>query len=156
MEKRERHLQWLMKRGKDATLTIISGDTCPCMTSRDPNHPAYNEEWHDNNLSAEDCLGTGLINRTTTTVAVKSVFTTEIETLPTFISAELKLEIGRLQNRDLVMFGCCQASDGTFYDMTHIKEHSDTVTYRSKVYVMRHHMDLDDIMQIGVLKEKEV
>ena len=153
MTKRERHLRWLMKRGKDATLTIISGDTCPCKISRGSN---FSEEWHSNNLSAEHCLGTGLINRTTATVAVKSVFTTEIETLPTFISAELKLEIGRLQNRDLVMFGCCQASDGTFYDMTQIKEHSDTVTYRSKVYVMRHHMDLDDIMQIGVLKEKEV
>ena len=151
----KRFCEYLLLQGTDIMVTQITGDTCPCTTWRDG---SYSPEYHSEiNTTVEDCQGTLLINRTTTTFTLKGIVSLGIQSLNTFMTKEILSEIGELQNEDLLLFGQCKASDGSFFDLTVLSEQRDTLTIDSIDYIRRHSFMVNfgkDIGQISLLKRK--
>lgn len=149
MTKENRHLKMLAKRGYDATITKITGDSCPCLASRDGE---YNAIWHDDYPLAEDCEGSGIINRTKTTTNIKSHFTNDQESLSYYLNSEDKEVIGRRDRIDLIMFGAVKTSDYSKFDLSTLDEQSDYITYNSINYSLKDLFELESC-QIAVLEK---
>jgi len=145
--------------GKSATLVQVTGDACPCMTWRDSDNPSYSAEWHRLNPAAEDCNGTGLINRTTTNTTIKAYFYPPTALPNRLILTKEKIEvIGELQNDDLMLFGAVNASTGAYVDLSGLDELQDYITIDSRKYFVRHYYDLqnsDVVGQLALLRRKE-
>jgi hypothetical protein len=132
-------VQDVVRNGQAATASIISGTTCPCMTSRDSTRPSYSAEWHRNNLSAADCLGTGKISRTTTTVNLKAYFFPVAavgNSIP--MTNFTKSVIGELDEKDLMLFGAVNTATNALYSLSAMVERKDTITYNGNTYLVRH------------------
>ena len=154
MTHEEQYIRRLMNKGYDISVTVITGDKCPCMTSRDSTVSEYSAVWHELNPAPdnEHCNGTGLINQKSTVTAVKSFLTNELETMATYLSKQLMTEIGEKHNRYLMMFGCVAA--GVKFDLSILDRKNATFTYKSKNYRLIHSFDLD-CCQIGLLFQKD-
>ena len=50
------------------------------------------------------------------------------------------------------MLGCVNSDTYLFFDMIDIKEASDCIIYNGHDYILRHYLDMADILQIGILK----
>ena len=74
MTQQEEYILELVRNGMSATFVYKTGTQCPCMIYRDPNNPKYDQEWHDNNLSAASCNKIGIISITTTSKTLKGIF----------------------------------------------------------------------------------
>lgn len=137
-------------------MTSVTGTVCPCMTWRDADRPSYSAEWHSLNPLADNCNKTGLIDTTTTTVAIKAMFIAAgLMANMSMLSKEALTLIGELQNDDLVMYGAVNASSGEFYDVSGLSEYNDKITYNSIDYIVRHHYNADfdaNVGQVAVLK----
>ena len=157
MTKQQRFCKYLFRQGSDATLYSITGTQCPCMISRSAVHPSYSPEWHRENSDADHCNGTGWINRTTTTIAIKATFTIGVQSIPELMTNELKEKIGELQDYDLVMFGQCNASTAAFVDISSYTEQDDYISFKGNNYLIRHPYDIDfgaTVGQVSLLKRK--
>ncbi len=103
--------------GVTANMTVITGTACPCITSRDPEHPAYSPEWHRLNPAAASCAGTGLISRTNTVTSIRAFFY-EAGISGDEIRKLFKTEvIGELSDTDLLMVGTMEATTGAFVEL---------------------------------------
>ena len=155
--RQQRFCKFLFRSGSDATVVSITGTQCPCMIYRSSEYPSYSQEWHRLYPSADDCGGSGLINSTTTSTAIKATFTTGIQSFATFMTNEIKVEIGEKQDWDMLMYGQCKASDASFLDVSGYTEQDDYVTYNGNNYIIRHTFDVEyggDVGQISLLKRK--
>jgi len=144
-----RHLADVARYAPSATITVITGTTCPCMASRDSSNPSYSADWHRVNSSAAACNGTGLISRTTTVTTVHAFFhpvSAVRDDIPRL--AEKLSEIGELDEKDYMMFSPVK-SDGTAFSMSGMAERKDKVTYDGKDYLVRHVFDLAVGANIG-------
>lgn len=149
MTKERRHLNMLAKRGYSAVINVISGDSCPCLASRDGE---YNAIWHDDHPSAEDCEGSGIISRTKTQTNIKSIFLNNQEALSYYLDSETKEVIGRRDDIDLIMFGAVKTSDYSKFDLTTLNEQSDYITYNSNNYSVKDRFLLSSC-QVAVLEK---
>jgi len=139
---RDQFLLWLATDdlAETATLTTVTGDTCPCMEQGRKN---YSPDWHVANPGEDDCEGTGLINTSTTTINIKAVFSpvglagNSIPTMKEFIET-----IGEIQKDDLFLWGTVNTADGSFADLSGKSEYTDYITKDSKKYLIR---DVSDI-----------
>jgi len=143
--------------GTTATVTQVTGTVCPCKKDRGSSF-----EWHRLNPSAENCNGTGLINKTTTTTSVKAFFTNRLQSLMVFLHQYKKSEIGELDGADMFMFGVAKAADASYFDISGLKETGDNrankVTFNSQDYLVRHVYSiagLNEVVigQVGLLKK---
>jgi len=148
----------LLNDGTACTVTTITGTTCPCMTYRPGSGSSYSPQYHLDYPAAENCNGTGLISRTTTTVNAKGLFYTMA-----FISNKEKIdkerlqEIGELNNDDLFIHGLVNTSTGVMIDLTALTEQRDYITFNSINYVVRHlfRSEIDEnICHLALLKRK--
>jgi len=159
MTKKERFLKYLYSKGKSITLTYYTGGSvCPCMISRDANNPAYSAQWHIDNSSAEDCNGTGYIEQTEVSTTLKGNIQTELQSLSNFMNRENKSEIGELQKGDIVLFGQCSASDGSWFDVSNLVEDRDYFTIDSNRYFRRNTTDINFesiVGQVSILKRSQ-
>jgi len=150
-----RYMADLYRYGQSATVAVITGTVCPCMTSRDSSRPSYSAQWHRDNTAAADCLGTGYITRTTTTTTFYGLFhpvSAIGNSIPMMV--ERMAAVGEIDENDLMMFGAVK-SDGTAFDLSALVERKDKITYDSKTYIVRHVFDLGvsaDIGQWALLK----
>lgn len=153
MTQAEQYLDYLMSCDlvTDVTLTQVTGDTCPCMTSVDANNPGYSKSWHDVNSSADECSGTGLINTSETTVNLKGNVSFEFEKIHSYLSAEIKQEIGNTDNRYLLLFGCVNTSTKAAFDFSGVNELADTFVINSISYKLRFYRSVNGIADIAVL-----
>ena len=153
---RDRMKRFMLQEGETATLTVITGDECRCFTYRDSAHPRYDPEWHAQNPTAEDCQGTGLVNRTETVTTIKAFFHH-----PAHYSAEVQskenkyVEVGELLNGELIMQGTFDTS-GNFIDMSSYTEKTARITYLGtdyyKIATQAIMCDGEIVMQIVGLK----
>lgn len=149
-------IQDIVRYGQAATASIVTGTTCPCMTSVDSSRPSYSAEWHRVNSGSAACNGTGLISRTTTTVNLKAYFF-PIDTAGNMIpmSAKRLAEIGEVDEKDLMMLGPVNTADNTLYSLASMVERKDTITYDGNVYLVRHFFNLpigETVAQWALLK----
>lgn len=158
MTKQNRFCLWLLRKGADATLNEVTGTTCPCMTWRDADNPEYSREWHRLYPSAEDCGGTGLISRTTTSTSIKGMaYLIQTATAMGLLTKEQAEAIGELQETDILWTGTANASTGDFVDLSSLVELRDSITYNSTTYRVRHTFDMawgneTTVGQIAILK----
>jgi hypothetical protein len=126
------------------------------MTWRDSAHPSYSAEYHRQYPLATACNGTGLINRTTTTITIKAMFIPAgLMASMSMLSKETLAAIGEIQKDDVVMFGAVNTATGAIYNLSNLNELQDKITFQSRDYVVRHYFDswFDDLVgQVGVLK----
>ena len=154
MTHEQEYLNNLMGNGYDVTVTVITGDICPCMVSRDANISEYSAVWHELNPAPgnEHCNGTGLINRTSTVTSVKSFITNELESMESYLTQKLMTEIGEKHSSYVMMLGCAVA--GAKFDLSILNRKNATFTYKSNDYKLIHHFDLD-CCQVGLLKQMD-
>ena len=149
-------MQDIVRNGQAATISVVTGTTCPCMTSVDSSRPSYSAEWHRINPAAAACNGTGLISRTTTTVNIKAYFFPINASGNMVPMVAMKLaEIGELDEKDLMMFGPVNTADNTFYSLSSLYDRKDVITYQSKTYLVRHYFPLtigETICELALLK----
>ena len=123
----------LVKFGLPVTFTYYTGTTCPCLAGRG----SYSPQWHIDNPAAEDCLGTGLISRTTNT---KTLYITanDIRALTNTVglSAEILDSIGLIKKVDLAVIGSAD-SKGDYVDVTSYNEQNSYWTINSIQYVTK-------------------
>jgi len=132
----QRFVRNCARYGAEATLTqITGGDDCPCRLTYDGENPTYSKEWHDNNPSIEDCLGTLKINRETTETNVK-FFVTDIRLSETTqaLQKEIKETIGNILRDDLAVTGTVNVDEMIFVDLSDADEKDTYVTVNSKIY----------------------
>lgn len=159
MSDQARFQQDVNRYGASATITTVTGTTCPCMTSRDSARPQYSAQWHRDNPTASDCAGTGLISRSTSTTSIKAYF------LPAIVGASAmktggdvafsKEVIGELDEKDMIMFGPANASTGALVSIASMVERKDKVTYDGCDYLVRYYFNLpigSNVTQYALLK----
>ena len=148
MTKKERHILDVMHYGEAATLTSITGTTCPCLAS---NGGAYSLEWHRVNSGSAACNGTGLISRTTTTTDIYVLICPAQFIGTTGICEKEQMTImGEIQDDDMILMGACTTA-GVEVDLSVYDEKNDYITYDSRKYTVRHYFDTD-YLTIGLLK----
>jgi hypothetical protein len=144
-----RHLQDVARYGATATIAVITGTACPCMTSRDSARPAYSAEWHRLNTGAAACSGTGIISATTTTTTVTALFcpvSASSNSIPMIM--EKLAALGEIDEKDMMMFSPVK-SDGSAFSLAGMVERKDKVTYDGKQYLVRAILDLAAGINIG-------
>ena len=141
--------------GAAATLTAVTGTTCPCQKTT-----GSSKEYHRLYPLATDCNGTGKIDITTTTTAIKAFFTDRLQSLMTFLSQYKKTEIGEYEDADLFIFGTAKAADASFVDLTGLEEsntnRANKITYQSHNYFIRHVYSIgftEEVGQVALLKK---
>jgi hypothetical protein len=148
MTNKEVHLVDCYHDGESASLTTVSGTTCPCCADGE-----YSAEWHRNNADADDCNGTCLIDTTTTTTSVKGFFAhVGLITRTMLLEKEIKTLIGELQQDDVICYGMVNATTAAEIDMDGLSELADTLTYNSDTYVFRQSIKTNEFGQIGIFK----
>ena len=140
--------------GADATLTTVTGTTCPCRKTS-----GSSREYHRLNPSAADCLGTGQIDTTITETTIKGFFTNRLQSLMTFLNQYKNTEIGEMYDADLFIFGVAKASDASFMDLSGYTEsntnRANKITYQGNDYLIRHVYSVgftEEVGQVGLLK----
>lgn len=120
-----------------ATLTTVTGSTCPCIAaSLDGLTPS--RQWHADNSGQPDCSGTGLISQSTTMTNIKAIFWPpgmSGNSLPVML--EYKESIGEIGKADLFMLGTVNTADGAYVNLSSTDELHDYVTYNSQKYLIR-------------------
>lgn len=149
-----RFLSWLNRYGEAATLSVITGSACPCMSYK--GRDSYSEQYHRDNPSAADCGGTGLISSTTTTTNIKAIFSppglvgTSIPGGREFIES-----IGEVQADDLLLWGTVDTSDGSFETLAGYTDYNAYITYDSKKYFIRDVSSIPgQVGQVALLKHR--
>jgi len=159
MDIQGRFLNWLYYTplSDTATRNIITGTVCPCMAAGRPNE--YSEEWHRNNLTAEDCLNTGIIDPTkaTTQTSFKALFLppelfgSSVPEGKTWLDA-----IGEINKGDLLFWGCVNASSVAEVSLTGATytDYIASVTRDSVDYYIREVFEITNLGTCGRLKRK--
>ena len=159
MSRQSQMIGQMLRHGDTFTAYSVTGDACPCATSRDPNHRQYSAEWHRNNPDEDDCGGSLLVNTSTTAITLKGFLippdlsTQAARQLP----EQLKTEIGERIDADLILYGQVNTSTSVFYDISGLTEPDDKITYDSTDYVIRRVFDTKFeaiIAQVSLLKRK--
>jgi hypothetical protein len=155
MSQAARYRSWLSRFGQSATLNVITGTVCPCMTSRDSTNPTYSAEWHGNNPTAEACNGTGLIVDTTTSTEIKAViqpFAVYAQSIQS--NKEWLSQIGEINIDDHYYCGTVDSS-GSFVDISGYNEKNAYITFDSRSYTLRDistiNFGLEEIAQVARL-----
>ena len=129
------------------TLTVVTGDQCPCMISRDANNPTYSEQWHRDNSGEDDCQGTGLINSSTADTTLKCILGTWGIISNSIPGAKKVLtEIGEVNTTDLFGYGFVNTSTLAFTSLLSYTEYNAYITYSSVEYNIK---DVFEVMNIG-------
>lgn len=155
MSYRTRFLQWIAGTplASAATLTTYTGTQCPCMISRDANNPRYSEEWHRNNPDVEDCLQTGLIDKTTTTVNIRGLaYNSEMMSgvnIPQGL--ETLLPIGELQEDEIAWIGTLDTDNDSFETLDGYTDYNAKITYDANDYHIRDVVDITGIGECAIL-----
>ena len=121
-------LKAFLRQGNAATVTKVSGTACPCMTSRDSARQQYSAQWHRDHPTAADCAMTGLISRTTTTIAVKGFHLDVGAMLARSDAVANKIPIGELQQGDVMWQGTIRTDTNAFYDLSALSDIADKIT----------------------------
>ena len=131
-----RYGAWLRLYGESGILSVITGTACPCMSYK--NRVGYSEEYHRLNPGSADCLGTGLISRTTTTTSIYFMVASKsaLETSNPEMGAWLE-SIGEIKNSDLFIKGVSNASTDAQVDISVYTEQNAFITYNSINYTIR-------------------
>lgn len=144
MSHQQRFIEWLSRHGETATYNVISGDACPCMSSRGGGGSSYSEEWHRNNSEDDDCGGTGLINSSTSATNIKAIFSTPGVVANTIPIKEMLEVIGEIQNTDLFMWGTLDTDNDAYISISGNTEYVAYITKSSVDYSIRHVSTLPD------------
>lgn len=130
-------LKAFLRQGNAATVTKVTGTACPCMASRDSARPQYSAQWHRDNPAAANCAMTGLISRTTTTIAVKGFNLDFGAAMARSDSVAQKIPIGELQQGDVVWQGTIRTDTNVFYDLSTMSDIADKITINGVDYKVK-------------------
>lgn len=150
MKDRQEFLYSLLSNGAEATISIVSGDICPCVNAR-----GISREWHRLHPNDPDCQGNGVINSTVTNKTVKAIFSNTLQTLAIFKNSFEKLPIGEDYAADLYMIGTVDVSNGSFFDVSILNENKDRIIFQNQEYIIRRAYDIwtnEVIAQVALLK----
>jgi hypothetical protein len=136
--------EWLMTDdlAESATLTVVTGEACPCVAASLDGHTP-SRQWHADNPGEPDCSGTGLINVNSTVTNIKGIFWPPGmggSTVPTLL--EYREAIGEIKKEDLFLLGAVNTANGSFVDLTGKSEYHDYITKNSQKYLIR---DVSDV-----------
>jgi hypothetical protein len=139
---------------KAATITVTTGNTCPCVTnSQDGVTP--DSQWHRDNPGADACNDTGLISRVETTTNIKFAIWGLGAWTNIPKAKEILEQIGEIQKDDLIIIGTLDTDNNDFEDISGKSEYHDWITYDSNKYVIRDVWDLAGVGDMARLVRKE-
>ena len=151
MSRLKQFLIHIKRHGQSAVYHKITGDACPCVNN-DTGY--FDREWHRQNPGAEDCNGTGLINRTDTTTNIKAFI------LPKADVDEITMEkIGLRSEDDHFFMGAFDEANESLFDVSGFDERRDYIVFQGNSFILRN-IDAerigDEIMYYyGLLKRIE-
>ena len=129
-----RLMTWVNHFGTSATLSVITGTVCPCMSYK--NRDSYSPEYHATYPEADDCIKTGLIDRTTTQTTFKGILFSPLSKNDIPGVSEYLEAIGNIQQSDLICIGNVK-TDGTLLSFIGATDYTHFVTYDSNDYYVR-------------------
>jgi hypothetical protein len=133
----QRFLVSVLRHGTQATVKVFTGGTtCPCMTSRGSEAPAYSAEWHRRNPTATDCAGKGTINATQSTDTIKTLPIEATAIGDIVRTSGIIVDIGEIKAGDVALYGGVKISDGTNYSFDGLKDWNE-ITVNSRVYAAK-------------------
>ena len=155
--RKAKFMRKLLKHGASATLSVVTGTACPCISYRGNN--AFSESWHRDLFPAEPhCNGTGLITRTTTTTNIKGFFYQRGQINALNLPEIIKTKVGEQVNADLIMIGTWDDDNDVYLDVSSYVERETALTYNSEIFKIRVVYPLaisEEIGQIVLLKNSE-
>lgn len=127
----------LLRHGAPATvLEYTAGKTCPCMTSRDANAPAYSVDWHRRNPTAEDCGGSGIIEETTVETAILTIPIDAMAVGSLIRESGFLSEVGKIDAGDFALYGAVKVSDGSLFSFEALSS-KNIITLLGKQYTVK-------------------
>ena len=134
MSNAARYAAWVRIHGESATLSVITGTACPCMSYK--NRIGYNAEYHTDNPDAEDCEKTGIIDpdKATTETSVYVLVGAAAALQRREDQDSWLKEIGEIQNTDLILQACFKQSDDSLIELAGYTEYNAFITYGGNDY----------------------
>ena len=154
--RKAKFMRKLLKHGASATLSVVTGTACPCISYRGNN--AFSEEWHRLNSGSAHCNGTGLITRTTTTTNIKGFFYQRGQINALNLPDIIKTKVGEQVDADLILVGTWDDDNDVYLDVSSYVERETALTYNSEIFKIRVVYPLaisEEIGQIVLLKNSE-
>lgn len=150
-----RIINYLYTRGTAAQLTYYSGAACPCFSSRDSTHVQYDPAWHRNNLTAENCSGTGLIKKKVITLNLKwRAFNEAYLGLLNAVYFKEIVPVGELNRYELVAIGTIDTS-GNYVSLKSYLERQSFITYLSEKFSIKKIYQVESFCEIIGLNRYE-